>query len=311
MKRLFRSLMCALLMLALLCPALPALGDTGLQLTFAGPVTLRAEGKASLVTKANEDGAIVYSLTDVKRKTVIYTETRAAQAGQEISWPVLYDDTDLTRSGAIKQMRASFVQNNKTYSMTLYYTYSSGGEAGPAVTVEQGEWYGNNTACSEGIAFRDIRPNLTQKWYHFTPVDLSVPGRQVFDYVASNMYVIGQVYLDVTEDTVTVSYKNYYADQGGNTETQSEFFTFFHDLSSVRYVEPEDLQEQALPFNVPLSIEEDLDGDTSVLLFVRNRVTYCDYVLSNKKLTRFWPNEKERKDAREALETMVTMEGYR
>ena len=67
----------------------------------------------------------------------------------------------------------------------MYYTYkkSNGQEY---VEVEKATWYSNNTACSFGPAFRDVRPGMTDKWYLFTPINLSIQGRQTFDYVASN-----------------------------------------------------------------------------------------------------------------------------
>ena len=52
---------------------------------------------------------------------------------------------------------------------------------------------------------------------HVYALNLSVQGRQTYELVGSNMYVIGEVYVDVYGDTLTVTYHNYYDGKGGNT----------------------------------------------------------------------------------------------
>jgi hypothetical protein len=135
----------------------------------------------------------------------------------------------------------------------------------------------------------------------FTPVDLTIQGRQEFEYAASNVYIIGKVYVDVSGDSVTVTYENFYADKGGNTDTKEEFFTFFPDLASVTDVNPETMEVESFVFGQPLSIEKDLNGDTNALLFIRNKVTYADYVTDNAKLTRFWINHPDRVAIRNSM----------
>ena len=119
------------------------------------------------------------------------------------------------------------------------------------------------------------------------------------------MYLIGEVYVDVNGDSVQVTYHNFYEDKDGKTETLTEYFTFFPDLKSVKDVNPETMDDLGFRFGQDISIENDLDGDTNALLFIRNQVTYCDYVTSQRKLTRFWPNLPERKALREQMMTMM------
>ena len=291
--RMFVFLLLAAALLA--CAGTVLAEDKPLTISYIAPATLKAGESAPMLktaVRSTASGTIVYSLTDTIEKTVVYTETKnGVAAGQEIQWKAPYYNTGMTESKPIKQLRASFVMDGKTYTYDLYYTLNPKDNT---VFIERNTWYPNNTACSFGPAFRDIRPGMTEKWYPFTPVNLSVPGRQTFEYVASNMYVIGQVYVDVAGDTVTVTYHNYYANQSGNTTTLSEFFTFFHDLNSVTEVEPENMADRGFAFGQPISIERDLGGDTNVLLFVRNQVTYCTYVNSTHKLVRYWPNLPER-----------------
>ena len=306
MNKLLRAavLMAAVCLLMSAGSALAA--EKPLTISFKGAATLNPGQSASvLITKINavQDGTVAFSLTDTVKKTVVYTETKTnVKAGQEIAWSVPYYADGITYSKPVKQMRASFVLDGKAYTYNLYYRYDQEG----VIAVEKATWYPKNTACSFGPAFRDVRPALTEKWYTFTPVDLSRQGRQTFEYVASNLYVIGEVYVDVMGDRVIVSYHNFYSDNAEcSTETLTEFFTFFHDLRSVTNVEPETMNDLGFRFGETISIEQDLEGDTHVLLFVRNQVTYCDYVTSQRKLTRFWPNLPERKALREQMMTMM------
>jgi len=307
MKKYLKAILFLAVLSALTMTAFSALAaDKPLTISYKGPVTLSAGQSANaVVTKLNavQDGTVAYSLTDTVKKTVVYTETKTGlSAGQEIAWPVPYYDAGLTAQKPTKMLRASFVLDGKTYSYNLYYNLDA--KAG-TVTVEKGTWYPKNTACSFGPAFRDVRPSLTDKWYTFTPVDLSRQGRQTFEYVASNVYITGEVHVDVAGDSVTVTYHNFYEDKEGSTKTLTEFLTFFHDLKSVSNVEPETMQELGYRFGEPISIEKDLAGDTNVLLFIRNQVTYCDYVTNTHKLTRFWPNLPERKALREQMQAMM------
>lgn len=175
----------------------------------------------------------------------------------------------------------------------MYYYYDQ---------YRNGYFY-NNTVSSFGPHFRDVTPELTKLWYMFTPIDLSIQGRQTFVLVASNMYEIGEAYVDVNGDSVLVSYhmyhdnKNYY-----NTEKISEFLTFYNSYADVSIVEPEDMKQPSrFAFNQPISILNHLGGDTNVLMFIRNRITYFAYPTPNSEYIRFWENKPEYKDRRENM----------
>lgn len=292
MKKILACLLAAVLLMGLCCPALAA--TKPVEISYTGPATLTAGQSAVLlktVIHSTQAGEILFTLTDKVSNTVVYTENRAVAAGQTLSWSVPYYDGGMTASKPIKRLQAGFAMDGKVYTYDLYYHLDSEG----TVTIEKATWYPNNTACSFGPKFRDIRPGMTDKWYMFTPIDLTKQGRQTFEYDASNMYIIGEVYVDVAGDSVTVTYHNFYEEAGGNTETLSEFLTFFPDLASVKNVEPETMGDLGFAFGQPISIQNDLNGDTNVLMFIRNRVTYADYVNSTHKLTRFWPNHPDHK----------------
>ena len=138
------------------------------------------------------------------------------------------------------------------------------------------EWYPHNTVCVGGLEFRQEKPGLTKKWYNFAAIDLTTQGKQVFELVASNLYVIGVVIVDVDGDNVTVEWRlNKQGTVDANFKNESEFLTFFHDLASVESVEPSSIAT-SYKFGEPISIEKDLEGDTNVLLYIRNVATYCN-----------------------------------
>jgi len=306
MKKLMVWVMLTMLIAGLYLPAQGA--EKPLTVSFSGPVTLTA-GQSNHVLKtkisSTESGKITYTLTDNISKMILYSETRSGvKAGESLSWPVAYDETGLSTGHPVKRMKATFEMDGKSYTYNFYFHYSKVNGQGQ-IAVEKATWYPNNTACSFGPQFREVKPSLTDKWYMFTPVDLTIQGRQEFEYAASNLYIIGKVYVDVNGDQVTVSYENFYDAKGGNTETKDEFFTFFSDLASVKNVEPEAMPDQGFTFGQPISIQEDLSGDTNVLLFVRNKVTYADYVTNSAKLTRFWINHPDRVEVRNEMLTMM------
>ena len=295
-----------ILLLALLLTSIPVLAaDKPLTISYLGNATI-SEGNAAAMLKtkinATQSGIVTFSLTDTVYKTVIYSAVKDnVAAGDEITWTVPYYDGGMSNKKPIKLMRASFAMDGKTYSYNLYYNYAAKRNETPTVTIERNSLYTDNTACSFGPAFRDVQPGLTDKWYTFTPLDLTEQGRQTYEYVASNMYVIGEVYVDVLGDSVTVTYHNYYEDQEGKTKTLAEYFTIFPDLDSVTGVEPETMDDIGFRFGQAISIRKDLEGDTNVLLFIRNRVTYSTYVTDKNKLTRFWPNLPERVRIRDTM----------
>lgn len=128
-------------------------------------------------------------------------------------------------------------------------------------------YYWNNTACSVGPAFRDVS-NLTSKWYRFTPVDLSEDGTQTFDLMGSNMFIIGKVTVTVQDGNVTV-YCQY---NSTRVNVKSEFCTFLPSLAETTTVDQKKLTNYG--FGTPISIADDLGGDTKVLLYICNLVDY-------------------------------------
>lgn len=167
-------------------------------------------------------------------------------------------------------------------------------DVGGAATLEKAQWLSNNTVCSVGPRFQDVRDALTDEWYMFSVVDLSENGMQSFDLVAGGIYVVGEVYVTVKDDSVHVTYAYDHPDEIYETE---KFFRLFTDLDSMDTVHPEDLE--SMEYGAYYSISEDLGGDTTVLLFTCNRVSFMN---STPGLTRFYESLD---DYEELLEDML------
>lgn len=174
----------------------------------------------------------------------------------------------------------------------------------------QVSWYPHNTVCVAGVEFRDVRPELTNKWYNFAAIDLSEDGVQVFDLVASNMYVIGTATVTKTGDEVTVDWAlSHQGTTDGNFQLENEFLTIFSDLDAVTEVEPSKFEGVTYEFGKPISIANDLNGDTNVLLYICNQATYCNN-LSYKCMKpiyhpRYNENAEHYVQLREVMMTMV------
>lgn len=162
-------------------------------------------------------------------------------------------------------------------------------------------WYPNNTVCSFGPEFKTAIPGITDDWYTFSVVDLTQQGVQQFDLVAAGAWKLGTVTVTVDGDTVVV---DYFCTEDINTKdvwddifVEREWFTLFGDLEDVTTVVPEEIGT-TFEFGKPISISGDLGGDTTVILYVNNVMTYAH---SNPYVVRFWPNLPENVALREAM----------
>ncbi len=144
--------------------------------------------------------------------------------------------------------------------------------ATPAPTaLPQGtDWRFHQTVCSLGIRFRDIAPQLTREWDMFTPLDLSREGEQTLPLLAANVNEVGAVTIAVKNGAVTVTYKIKWP-----AEELDMAFALLPDLASVTEVNIASMPRFA--FGQPVSIQNDLGGDTRVLLYVLGHVDY-DYL---------------------------------
>ena len=141
--------------------------------------------------------------------------------------------------------------------------------------IPHAQWY-SMTVSSVGIRFRDVS-DITDKWDMFTPVDLSADGEQTFDLVAGNKHIIGEVTVKVAEGQVTVTYKPL-----NQVDMKNDFLTFFADLASVTTLDESQLTGYA--FGEPVSIADQLGGDTKVLVYIHGNAVYRDDVRGLEEL---------------------------
>ena len=138
----------------------------------------------------------------------------------------------------------------------------------------------NQTVCSLGIRFRDVNPNLTNKWFMFTPIDLSKDGTQTVDLIAANITYVGKATVKVSGDQVTVSYHLNWP-----VEIKDMQFALISNLDSVKDADIKTMKTYS--FGQEISIANDLGGDTKVLLYVLGHINY-DFKDASKEL--FIPN---------------------
>ncbi len=169
-----------------------------------------------------------------------------------------------------------------------------------------GTWYPNNTAGVIGVSLRDRFPELTKKWYHVLPVDLTIQGTQVFKMVASNLFYIGRVWVTVDGDSVRVQCS--YAD--GLIFPKEEMFRWFTSIDEITHDFLEHPSD-SLVYGQSYSIRECFGGAKKALLFVCNKVTYRQPVWNDgTMLVRYWPNiesvKAHRMKAEKMLDEMLT-----
>lgn len=130
-------------------------------------------------------------------------------------------------------------------------------------------WYRNNTMGLIGLYLKELKPDLTDKWYMVVPIDLREWGTYRFPCAASNLYHLGAV--DVTISTKSV--KVDYVLPKGLVYPQQNCMCWFTSLDEIT---PEFLETLESPyrFGEPVSREEQLKGHDIVLLFICNHINY-------------------------------------
>ena len=133
--------------------------------------------------------------------------------------------------------------------------------------------YPNATLCAFGPRLKEsnLYPNYSDKWYMFTPFDASVEGRQTYELVVDDTYIVGTATIIVANGTVSLEYELYTS----SVQVDLEFFSFLPDMHVLNQYEPEEL----LPIcgmepGVPYSIADRFGGDTNLVLYFCSRVTY-------------------------------------
>ena len=156
-------------------------------------------------------------------------------------------------------------------------------------------WFYYQTVCSQGIRFRDIAPKLTNQWFMFTPLDLSKDGVSTIPLVAANSVYVGAVTVKVENGKLTV---NYQVDYPAMRDDMA-----FALLPSLDQVTDVDIgMMKTYPFGREISIQDDLAGDTRVLLYV---LGHADYDAMDERNQPFPNNQKEYRELTESLKKLM------
>ena len=132
-----------------------------------------------------------------------------------------------------------------------------------------GYWYRNNTMSLVGLYLKELKPELTDKWYQVVPIDLRKQGTYRYQCAASNMYYMGACDVTVRGDEVKVDYVL----PKGDAYPQRNCICWFTSLEEIT---PEFLDKLESPYRYgeAVSISEKLKGHEIALLFICNHLNY-------------------------------------
>ena len=307
MRKLLSLILLSVLMLTLLPMGAAAAAEITVEQTKDELTYTNDFPQAPVLTITNTAGydvTVTVQVYDELERKYIYSEQFVVPVG---GVPLMLNGfayKPLTRNGQINTYRYR-VTTPGGFKKDLYFAqtmFIDKNTSLPYYKQVHNSYLPRNTVSSFGPQFRVISPDFTKKWYMFTPIDLNVQGRQTFTLVASNMYEVGEVYVDVFGDTVNVSYAYNYP--GEKMEGVKEFITFYTDYAQALGNDP-DTEKTAFAFGQPFSIANSLGGDTNVLMFVRNNLSYYRFPAPTVQLTRNYPNSTARKAERGAMLSLM------
>lgn len=178
----------------------------------------------------------------------------------------------------------------------------------PLFTEEEDEeeeqeivWYPNNTICVAGLSLQEADESLPNKWYNILPVDLTKDGRQTYTLTISDAHLIGECYVDVWGDEVTVSFNLI---ENSAIEPLSSYGRWFTNLSQIT-TDSIEASEDGFVFGEPVSISAELGGVDTALLFIRSKATYYLPFKDGSAMTRYWRNSAPWKEFRQSLQELM------
>lgn len=162
------------------------------------------------------------------------------------------------------------------------------------------KWYAKNSVCVAGLSLRDDL-KISDKWYNVAPIDLTQEGTQTLYLVAGNRHHIGKAYVTVADGNVVVDYKLH----GGHGYIKDECVKWFTSVDEITAEFIENPTSE-LKFGEPVSIEEELGGAETGILFIRNVATYRQpYTNAGAELSRYWRNRDRWIESREAMMALL------
>jgi hypothetical protein len=169
--------------------------------------------------------------------------------------------------------------------------------AGALPPVPKVKTFPNSNMCIMGLRLRDLAPKTTDKWYMLTPVDLSQDGEKTYPLVGSATYRLGTATVAVKEGRLTVNYETL-----KGVTVHSESLAVYPDLETAVKQNAANLGGVSLKPGEPISIADDLSGDTNVVLVMRNKVTFNTGI---KGLSRFYPGAPDVRDVLKQMREMI------
>ena len=146
---------------------------------------------------------------------------------------------------------------------------------GTVETRQIGVVGGSSTMCTFGPRLVDMGDQLapaSNKWYMFTPFDISMNGTQTYELVVDNQYIVGSLTLVVHNGNLTVNYKV----DSPYLRVDLEFFTILDTIHLLSQYEPEELApEYGLQPGRTYSLAQlNIPYDSELCLYFCSRVTY-------------------------------------
>ena len=131
----------------------------------------------------------------------------------------------------------------------------------------------NNTMCAFGprVKDTDLTPYNDTVWYMFTPFDASADGKQVYELVVSDMFIVGDLTIDIRNGNITVDYDL----NSRKIQVKLEFFTILNKISDLQGVYmPESLKAFSMQPGRAYNMQENWGDDTNLVLYFCSRVDY-------------------------------------
>ncbi len=168
----------------------------------------------------------------------------------------------------------------------------------PSTAKPKHDWYPMNTLGLAALSMKDL--GISADWHNVAPVDLTTDGTTVFTLVGGESWILGNAYVTVADGNVTVTY-DLLKGHGYMKEEKLNWFLTKADLTE------ENLKaESNYAFGEPVSIEEDLNGAETAILFIDSKITFRQpYFDAYTYTTRYYRNRENWKEYRAGLIEML------
>jgi len=161
--------------------------------------------------------------------------------------------------------------------------------------------YPHNTVCAAGLSLREENPQLTKKWYHVVPIDLTKDGETELPLVASNLFVIGKAIVSVHEGKVAVTY----AYEKGRMREEGQLLNWFTSMDEIT-TDYLNAPEGKFEFGKEVDIATELNDAEVGYLLICNTISYSEaYRHNGDQLPSYNHGSAENTQAREALRELI------